>query len=301
MLSCVRGVTLALTIAIISNSNFASACDSDCLHNQALQFVNDFRVSQGKGSLGSGPNSMLRNAMMHSEQMFSGAHSFSHQDLGAATENVGCNTFISGENIAFFSGGSPSDGPRRCVDMWIDSPGHRANLLRDNDFTAIGVFGIARGDVYCTQTFGKDRESGRSSGSGNCDIVPVGSGGENQSPTATLPTSAPARQQSTTTGRVMQQETTATARLQPTFTQAKRERTITTLAPTQRATTNTIRPRPTTVASFAEDLPKETTSTQQCTISGRRCGDASKYHKKARKKAVDQIYSISAMLQNLYV
>lgn len=301
MLSCVRGLTLAVTIAAISSSNVASACDSDCLHNQALQFVNDFRGSQGTGPLGSGPNSMLRNAMMHSEQMFSGAQSFSHQDLGAATEKVGCYTFISGENIAFYSGGSPADGPRRCVDMWIDSPGHRANLLRDNDFTAIGVYGVAGGDVYCTQTFGKDRGSDRSAGSGNCDIVPAGGGGENQSPAITLATSAPTRQQTTTTPRGMQQETTTKAKLQQTSTQAKRERTTTTLAPTQKATTNTIRPRPTTVASVAEDSPKETTPTQQCTLSGRRCGDASKYHKTVPKKALNPRYSASAMLQKFWI
>ena len=55
-----------------------------------------------------------------------------------------------GENIAESNG----DTPESIVKLWMESPEHKANILRDK-FTEIGV-GIARnakGEVYYTQVF----------------------------------------------------------------------------------------------------------------------------------------------------
>jgi hypothetical protein len=42
---------------------------------------------------------------------------------------------------------------RVAVDGWIDSPGHRANLLADHTFCGIGVYKNAQGAWYLTQMF----------------------------------------------------------------------------------------------------------------------------------------------------
>ncbi|MEZ0369407.1 MAG: CAP domain-containing protein [Candidatus Sericytochromatia bacterium] len=61
----------------------------------------------------------------------------------------------SGENIARYPVvvGSDQDLARRLVDGWLNSPGHRANILRPS-FTAMGA-GIAQDGIYvlATQVF----------------------------------------------------------------------------------------------------------------------------------------------------
>lgn len=59
-----------------------------------------------------------------------------------------------GENLAFGTG--PYSTPRAIVKTWMNSPGHRANILNP-DFTQIGI-GIAGEDAakkYYTQAFGR--------------------------------------------------------------------------------------------------------------------------------------------------
>jgi uncharacterized protein YkwD len=57
-----------------------------------------------------------------------------------------------GENIAYNKG--QVDPVRVAVDQWLQSPKHRANILRGNyTHTAVGVARTADGSVYLTQIF----------------------------------------------------------------------------------------------------------------------------------------------------
>ncbi|OGG55962.1 MAG: hypothetical protein A3F84_00735 [Candidatus Handelsmanbacteria bacterium RIFCSPLOWO2_12_FULL_64_10] len=58
-----------------------------------------------------------------------------------------------GENIAYHSGHTEEEVARNLMRSWMDSPGHRANILSDQ-FTHIGV-GVAEDgkQVYATQEF----------------------------------------------------------------------------------------------------------------------------------------------------
>ena len=94
-------------------------------------------------------------ARQHSKEMFDLGY-FSHTSpvddyatLSKRLHNAGAPYRTAGENIAM----STAATARGFVDMWMNSPGHRANILRPgNEFTGIGVSGEG-GMLYATQVF----------------------------------------------------------------------------------------------------------------------------------------------------
>lgn len=86
-------------------------------------------------------------ALGHSREMV-GLNYFSHESPTAGLRSVsertaraGCTDAEVGENIAYYQGYSVEAAASRVVRDWMNSPGHRANILRPS-FTAIGI-GIA--------------------------------------------------------------------------------------------------------------------------------------------------------------
>jgi uncharacterized protein YkwD len=90
---------------------------------------------------------LARLAQQHAERL-AAAQTLYHQDLGTVSSE--CGTSTAGENVAM-----NYTGPAAMVGQWLDSPGHRANLL-NGSFTLIGI-GTARagdGAWYGVQVFG---------------------------------------------------------------------------------------------------------------------------------------------------
>jgi uncharacterized protein YkwD len=90
---------------------------------------------------------LARLAQQHAERL-AAEQTLYHQDLG--TVSSACGTSTAGENVAM-----NHSGPSAMVGQWLDSPGHRANLL-NSGFTLIGI-GTARagdGAWYGVQVFG---------------------------------------------------------------------------------------------------------------------------------------------------
>jgi uncharacterized protein YkwD len=108
--------------------------------------TNAARADAGLPALGA--SSCLTNqAQQHAERLAS-AKSLYHQGLGAVMSNCGLST--AGENVAM-----NYSGPSDMVGQWLESPGHRANLLSSR-FSLIGV-GVAQasdGSWYGVQVFG---------------------------------------------------------------------------------------------------------------------------------------------------
>jgi len=126
--------------------------DGKCFAVLALKYVNEYRATQGKGPLKQGTVSQYNNAIGYSEELKK-LGSLTHQNLGEV--ELGCGSFFSAENIAqnFCAEGDPA---RRCVDQWINSSGHRANLLGSHDATSVGIFFDDDTKFWCTQTFSKN-------------------------------------------------------------------------------------------------------------------------------------------------
>jgi uncharacterized protein YkwD len=86
-------------------------------------------------------NSKLdRAARGHSHAMVN-RHYFAHGDFAGRIHRAGYQGATLGENIAW--GSLQYSTPRSIVDLWMHSPGHRANILRAQ-FRDIGI-GIANG------------------------------------------------------------------------------------------------------------------------------------------------------------
>ena len=84
------------------------------------------------------------------------AHELDGKNPGHRIRESGYQASRSGENVATHS---PGDMPQAIFDGWMNSPGHRANILNP-DFREIGI-GVARsamGNVYYTQVFGTPAE-----------------------------------------------------------------------------------------------------------------------------------------------
>jgi uncharacterized protein YkwD len=143
----------ALTVALSPGSSSAAACANASSHpsstsiaavNRAtLCLLNVQRKKHGLAALKE--NKQLDSASLgHSRDMVKKRY-FEHGDFVGRIKKSGylrgVTAYGLGENIAWGSG--PYSTPRSIVNMWMHSPGHRANIL-NSGFKEIGI-GIARG------------------------------------------------------------------------------------------------------------------------------------------------------------
>merc|ERR1712093_902716 len=123
------------------------------LGREMLKLTNEFRKSEGLGAL-DWHVGMLTPANEHSRNMGDGKVKFGH---GGFQQRCEAFTFAhsgAGENVAMVPNGH-RDVAKVTVDGWINSPGHRENLLGDWTYCTIGVYQNAKGAWYSTQLFAK--------------------------------------------------------------------------------------------------------------------------------------------------
>ncbi|MDR0889291.1 MAG: SafA/ExsA family spore coat assembly protein [Oscillospiraceae bacterium] len=116
---------------------------------EVIRLVNEIRVQNGLRPLTA--NWELSRVARYKSQDMVDRKYFSHTSptYGSPFDMIkafGLSYRTAGENIAY---GYPT--AQRVVDGWMNSPGHRANILNAN-FTQIGVGYVAAGH-YCTQMF----------------------------------------------------------------------------------------------------------------------------------------------------
>lgn len=127
-----------------------SGTSQDAWLSQVVDLVNAERAKAGVPAL-SIHNGAARAAKVRAEET---VRSFSHtrpdgRDFATALTEAGVSYSSAGENIAY---GQRS--PQAVMDQWMNSAGHRANILNPN-FTGIGVghYESANGTNYWTQLF----------------------------------------------------------------------------------------------------------------------------------------------------
>jgi uncharacterized protein YkwD len=126
---------------------------------EVLTLTNDFRAENGLDPLEA--DAKLSAAAEDWSREMAEEDIFRHSDTPAQVAAEGYDWQALGENIA---AGYPT--PEEVVEGWIDSPGHRANLLSEN-FEEIGIGHVFReddgGDApyghYWTQIFGTEADS----------------------------------------------------------------------------------------------------------------------------------------------
>lgn len=119
---------------------------------QVIALVNDERAKSGLNSLTANAK-LTAAAAAHADDM--AVHSFfSHTGSDGASSadratRAGYNWSAVGENIA-----SGATSPAQVMDLWMNSSGHRANILNSN-FTEIGVAVDTHGGLLWVQVFGR--------------------------------------------------------------------------------------------------------------------------------------------------
>lgn len=117
--------------------------------NQVLQLVNAERAKNGLGALTMNANASKAAQVRATEIVTSFSHTRpSGQDPFTALKQFGVSYSTAGENIAY---GYPD--AKSVMTAWMNSPGHRANIL-NGSFKQVGV-GVyqANGTYYWTQEF----------------------------------------------------------------------------------------------------------------------------------------------------
>jgi len=132
---------------------FAGISGQDSVESEVVRLVNAERKKMNLGELI--PDVQLRSAArQHSHEMLDSSY-FSHVSPEPRWPNAedrvrfaGLTDFVVGENIALNSAdGSPTEVARALVEQWMNSPGHRENILRPT-FTHIGVGVVGIRDTF---------------------------------------------------------------------------------------------------------------------------------------------------------
>ena len=76
---------------------------------------------------------------------------FGHDGFNKRFKEFPRNSRSGAENVAYNYG--ISDPAKVCVDGWINSPGHRKNLMGHFNLMGIGVYVNRNGYIYFTQLF----------------------------------------------------------------------------------------------------------------------------------------------------
>jgi len=127
-------VTAALILGTGASASGSSVTRATSLEALVLREINAVRVAHGVRPLASSP-ALSRAAAGHSRSMVSLGY-FSHESKNGTSFADRVKQFYVarsrawsvGENLAMFGGITP--GARDIVSAWLQSPSHRANLLR---------------------------------------------------------------------------------------------------------------------------------------------------------------------------
>ena len=152
-----RGLILTITVLALSCSPALQQSSSRTdelreMERRTYELVNNYRQSRGLKPL-IWNNIISERALKHSERMASNRLQFSHAGFDNRVKQIATrmNVRNSSENIAVNWG--YDDPAQKFVEGWIQSPGHLENIVRDYDFTGIGIAKSTDGSYYATQIF----------------------------------------------------------------------------------------------------------------------------------------------------
>ena len=141
-----------------SDPQSTAATSGSCLSSndvEMLTLINNYRAENGVGPLTASPT--LTDAAQYHAADMADQNYFSHdvQGVGSWSDNIsntGYDSMGRGENIA-----AGNTDPEATFQQWVNSPGHRANMLNPS-YTAIGIGDASNSNseygTYWTTTFG---------------------------------------------------------------------------------------------------------------------------------------------------
>lgn len=148
-----KNITKAIIIALIAvvSTSFCEkneVVDIEKMENEVLKYVNEYRVKNGKDPLVM--NEYLREeSRLHSKNMANGTAGFGHGGFNDRTDRIWdkIGTGAISENVAY-----NYSGAKEATEQWINSSGHRENMLGNYTITGIGIAKSGK-KYYFTQIF----------------------------------------------------------------------------------------------------------------------------------------------------
>lgn len=141
------GAAAASRFRTLSDFNITNPND---IGEESLRLTNEFRKAQKLPAL-EWSQELANIGLVHSRDMGEGRVPFSHQGFEKRVRDYPFHSRSAAENVAWSHNLPPASA---AVDGWIDSPGHRKNLLSAHNCCGIGVFRTADGRYFLTQLFG---------------------------------------------------------------------------------------------------------------------------------------------------
>ena len=125
------------------------------VEGQVMAGINRYRAAQSKGVLKRHPglDSLARHHAQRMLQEGKMSHKNYHHRLGMAEHYL--KVVDLRENVFYSHGIGESQLAARTVQGWIESPGHRRNLLANTMYCGVGVAKGADGRYYAAQLSGK--------------------------------------------------------------------------------------------------------------------------------------------------
>ena len=121
-----------------NNAQSAGKGPSEQMGIRALDLTNKFRKEQGKSPMLSWNQQLHDIAMTHCVNMATGKCPIGHDGFQQRNNAVKFYIRAFGENVAYNFG--QADAVECAVIGWINSPGHRKNLLGDFNLCGIAVY-----------------------------------------------------------------------------------------------------------------------------------------------------------------
>ena len=133
----------------INDKNFEF---KDEIGKECLKLTNDFRAKNNLPPL-EWDDSIWAIALTHSKNMAEGLVPFGHKGFNERVSQFDFTYYKACENVYMCQGYSQYVIAQNAVSGWINSPGHKKNLLSDTSHCAIAVYKNNYGEFYLTQIF----------------------------------------------------------------------------------------------------------------------------------------------------
>ena len=140
-----------------SEARNSSNIDAAAQEEKLIASVNQVRRKHRLNSLKTW-KTLSYYAKEHSRKMANGSVKFGHDGFEARASNIqkASPCYSVGENVAYCY--LIDDPLKKSVEMWMESPHHRDNILGDYTETGMGIAYDSEGRCYITQLFSKRQQ-----------------------------------------------------------------------------------------------------------------------------------------------
>ena len=135
-----------------SNDKFSTVKDD--IGKKCLELTNQFRAKNKLPPL-KWDDSIWKISLTHSKNMGDGKVPFGHKGFNERIKQFPFHFSLACENVFMCQGYSEYSIAENAVNGWINSPGHRKNLLSNTNFCAIATYRTSSGAYYLTQMFAR--------------------------------------------------------------------------------------------------------------------------------------------------